>query len=380
MKIVLSGVETNNKGAELMLYAILQEIERRWPDAEVFIPFYCVRQGLDYLHTNLNLRYTPFSKLIFKLRINAILRILHIPYGWLYYVTRVKDADWFLDGSGYGFSDLWNIKDGRVNAWETMLKDLHQHNCKIVFLPQAFGPVEQENTKRMLRLCNDYASLVIPREQVSYGHIVKSGVLNLDKVKVFTDFTSLVVFPRGYERLKNGICIIPNRQMILKGATTYDNYFQFLTGIIGKANNSGYPVYLLNHEGPKDAALALQCKERIGDGVEVVTGLNALEVKGLISSAYLVVSSRFHGLASSLNSCVPCLSTSWSFKYEELYKDYGISSCVLPINDVSKSMEMFTDYLNEGTNNAIRMKLRSNHDKVVSQTKEMWNTLWQLGR
>ena len=168
--------------------------------------------------------------------------------------------------------------------------------------------------------------------------------------------------------------------MILKGATTYDNYFQFLTGIIGKANNSGYPVYLLNHEGPKDAALALQCKERIGDGVEVVTGLNALEVKGLISSAYLVVSSRFHGLASSLNSCVPCLSTSWSFKYEELYKDYGISSCVLPINDVSKSMEMFTDYLNEGTNNAIRMKLRSNHDKVVSQTKEMWNTLWQLGR
>ncbi|MBO5630906.1 MAG: polysaccharide pyruvyl transferase family protein, partial [Aeriscardovia sp.] len=276
MKIVLSGVETNNKGAELMLYAILQEIERRWPDAEVFIPFYCVRQGLDYLHTNLNLRYTPFSKLIFKLRINAILRILHIPYGWLYYVTRVKDADWFLDGSGYGFSDLWNIKDGRVNAWETMLKDLHQHNCKIVFLPQAFGPVEQENTKRMLRLCNDYASLVIPREQVSYGHIVKSGVLNLDKVKVFTDFTSLVegVFPRGYERLKNGICIIPNRQMILKGATTYDNYFQFLTGIIGKANNSGYPVYLLNHEGPKDAALALQCKERIGDGVEVVTGLN----------------------------------------------------------------------------------------------------------
>lgn len=37
MRIVLSGVETHNKGAELMLYAILQEIERRFPDAEVFI-------------------------------------------------------------------------------------------------------------------------------------------------------------------------------------------------------------------------------------------------------------------------------------------------------------------------------------------------------
>ena len=37
MRIVLSGIETNNKGAELMLYAILQEIERKYPNAEVFV-------------------------------------------------------------------------------------------------------------------------------------------------------------------------------------------------------------------------------------------------------------------------------------------------------------------------------------------------------
>lgn len=35
MKVVLSGVETNNKGAELMLYAILQEIERRSPGSTI---------------------------------------------------------------------------------------------------------------------------------------------------------------------------------------------------------------------------------------------------------------------------------------------------------------------------------------------------------
>ena len=37
MKYVLNGVETNNKGAEIMLYAILQEIERRDKDAVVYL-------------------------------------------------------------------------------------------------------------------------------------------------------------------------------------------------------------------------------------------------------------------------------------------------------------------------------------------------------
>ena len=45
MRIVLNGVETNNKGAELMLYAILQEIERKFPDAEVFMPYLALRRG-----------------------------------------------------------------------------------------------------------------------------------------------------------------------------------------------------------------------------------------------------------------------------------------------------------------------------------------------
>ena len=79
MKIVLSGVETNNKGAELMLYAILQEIERKYPKAEVYIPVFAVKQGLDYIHTNLIIKEKPFASLIrlfHKLRI--YLSLIHI--------------------------------------------------------------------------------------------------------------------------------------------------------------------------------------------------------------------------------------------------------------------------------------------------------------
>ena len=67
MKIVLSGVETNNKGAELMLYAILQEVERRFPDAEVYLPYYRIKQGTKYVHTNLKFKTTPWSEIVEKL-------------------------------------------------------------------------------------------------------------------------------------------------------------------------------------------------------------------------------------------------------------------------------------------------------------------------
>ena len=66
-KIVLSGVETNNKGAELMFYAILQEIENRFPNSIVYVGYRSVSQGLSYLKTTLKLKYKPIEVLTLSL-------------------------------------------------------------------------------------------------------------------------------------------------------------------------------------------------------------------------------------------------------------------------------------------------------------------------
>lgn len=80
-KITLSGIGTVNKGAELMLYAILQEIERKIPDAIVYIEANKNPQGLDYIKTNLELRYKPIVKWqswFKRFHIYRIAKILHI--------------------------------------------------------------------------------------------------------------------------------------------------------------------------------------------------------------------------------------------------------------------------------------------------------------
>lgn len=381
MKIVLSGVETYNKGAELMLYAILQEIERRYPDAQVYIPYGQVKQGLNYVNTKLCFRYTPCSRFINQIRLGGILRRLHLPKEWQFLLTIVNHADYFIDASGFHFSDQKkNFTPAKVAKWNFLLKKYSKQGTKIVFLPQAFGPALKENTLNGLMCISKYADLIMPRERISYDYLGKSGVMDMTKVVLYTDFTSLVegTVPKGYERLRGAICIIPNMRMIDTGTCSLDNYIRLMSAVVKTAVKSGRLVYFLNHEGKHDEELAYKCSEVIDSSIEVVSGLNALEVKGLIASAYLVVSSRFHGVASSLNSCVPCLATSWSHKYQELFIDYGMENCLLPLDDTEKVEEKVWNFIEERRNLEIRKQLSIKVPKIKNETKEMWRKVWEI--
>ena len=311
MRIVLNGVETNNKGAELMLYAILQEVERRFPDAEVMIPYENNPQGVEYVDTSLKFRYKPFprlKKIANFLRLGGILRRLGFYCNWVYDKEAVSNTDYFIDGSGFAFSDQWKTPISTIKVWKNQLSGYRKQGTRIIFLPQAFGPVKLKETRKLISVLGEYADVIMPRERVSKKYVEECKV-DSSKIKLFTDFTSLVhgELPSKYSYLKGAICIIPNKRMIDKGTISLDDYLKILTSIIEKAQSAGKNVYLLNHEGRGDEELAYMCREKLVGRIEVVTGLKGLEVKGLISTSYLCISSRFHGVASALNSSAMAL-------------------------------------------------------------------------
>ncbi len=378
MKILLSGIQTTNKGAELMLYAILQEIERKFPDATVFIPRSRIPQGLDYVKSPLDIRFIPYESLESKLRLTSVFRILHLPYGLMPNMLAMGKIDYYLDGSGFKFSDQFKHSSKYLWLLKSQLMVLKTKGTKIVLLPQAFGPFENQINKSIMDVFNKSASILMPREQVSYDYIKESHLVDMEKVKSFTDFTSIVEgeFPQKYSSLKNGVCIIPNKQMINKGAISTEDYLELLSTIINEVKKTGKTVFLLNHEGKDDKDLCEYLQSQMTEKIDIVTGLNALEVKGLIATSYLVISSRFHGVASSLNSCVPCLATSWSHKYKELFKDYNQYDCILPLNDLSRSLKMVRDMLNEENNKKIRHELSKVVPLIQKETRLMWNIVW----
>jgi colanic acid/amylovoran biosynthesis protein len=162
--------------------------------------------------------------------------------------------------------------------------------------------------------------------------------------------------------------------MIRRGGESAEGYQRFLVSAIHEGKQNGRKVFLLNHEGPEDLAL---CR-RIGQeqDVEVVSDLNALETKGFISRSYLVISSRFHGVASALDTAVPCLATSWSHKYEMLFKAYEQQNCVLDTSDNDSLCQRIREMLSPENNRDIRTKLNERIAVNNSKTEEMWQTIW----
>ena len=383
MKFTLSGVETNNKGAELMLYAILQEIERKYPKAVVYVQDNSIRQGLDYIKTNLKLKEKPivkFRKWCEKLHIPGIMRRLHISPIYLEDIYAIRGNDYYLDGSGFRYSDQWKLKRKVLEIQKQIWKNNKKAKSKIIFLPQAFGPFKEKYAQNELRQINDCADLIMPREEVSFNYLKSSGLVDMKKVRLHTDFTSLVhgKLPSGYEHLKGAVCVIPNVRMIDHGNVSLEKYLHLIVNIINIAQKSGRKVYLLNHEGKRDEQLAYQIQKEVKEEIEVVTGLNALEVKGLISTAHLVITSRFHGAVSALNSCVPCLATSWSHKYSELFKDYEQVNCILPLDDLNLALKQVDDFISESNNTKIRLSLQKVLPIIQADTRKMWEEIWSL--
>lgn len=380
MIFFLTGVETYNKGAELMLYAILQEIERKYPGSMVYIKENRIRQGTSYIKTNLNLvslRVPRIYKFINKFKINSILKRL---FGYCIYDTPIiKDVNYLLDGSGLHFSDQTIGDNSTIYLyWNKLLKGYSKQNTKIVFLPQGFGPIERQATYKAIKAIDKYADLVYAREEKSYNYLVKSKAVNKSKLHIMTDFTSLVdgEVPQKYEHLKNAVCVIPNMQMVRHGGLSLDEYLAYLTNIILLCQSQKHLVYLLNHEGEKDEELAYMCKKRLSN-VEVVSGLNAIHTKGMISSAYLVISSRFHGVASALNCCVPCLATSWSHKYQYLFQDYKQSDSILKMS-YKEDEKKILKYLSVDYNSNVRTQLSIVVPTIQSKVKMMWNEIWSV--
>ena len=125
------------------------------------------------------------------------------------------------------------------------------------------------------------------------------------------------------------------------------------------------------HEGQKDAELAQQINGLLTQPIAIHSYQSPTEIKGVIGTAHLVISSRFHGLVSALSQGVPAIATGWSHKYEMLMQEYGCSELLLDANNPNLIATLDIG-LTDASYQALKQEIAARSDALKQQSKHMW--------
>lgn len=366
MVIELRGVEFVNKGAELMFHAIVHKVKERFPDAIIAMeptPRVSLKNlAVHKIHVKRNRKALLLPRFM-----RRIMRIVH-----------EKEIKVVLDGSGFAFGDQWGVKHAEKKLGSKIV-NWHRQGKKIILLPQAFGSFSDPELRTTMEKIVANADLIFAREQQSYNYL--THIPNKNNIHLAPDFTNLLpgTIPSDFTIENRQVAIIPNYQMIKKKGEAGKYYHDYLYTAIKKVQSLGLKPYFLIHEGEKDIRIAQEVNALLQQPLELITTNNALEIKGIISTAQFIICSRFHGVVSALSQGVPSISTSWSHKYEMLHQEYDYEEGL--IQDITNNGEIESK-IEALANPAIRRQISENlssRSKLLKQkSAEMWETVFTI--
>ena len=139
MIIEIKGVEFENKGAHLMLCAIIEQLKVRFPNAQIALS---PNKKLDFVQCS---SLGAWQKLALRKNIIDLNWIAYwlpkVIRRWLrvFGIVTEADIDLMLDASGFSYSDQWPSKI-RIYHLKNELERFSKHGKPYIFMPQAFGP------------------------------------------------------------------------------------------------------------------------------------------------------------------------------------------------------------------------------------------------
>jgi polysaccharide pyruvyl transferase WcaK-like protein len=361
MRILIVGGNFTNKGAEAMLWTVVQQLGSRLPEATFVLGNKYVRFGdvdaarvaglptVQGTRTSLlglwqvvgrdALRRPMQIRTAYRLR-SLLAQMVHL----------ANQVDAVVDISGYAYGD--NAPGELRGALRTLkLCDAVRDRGKpYVFMPQMWGPFEVRELAVQCRYSIARASLVFAREEASRAHLARLlGIRTVD-IPLAADIAFLFDADHASEPASTGmgggfrgpvLGIAPNVRVYERcaGTGTENAYIRALVAIAEHFTAAGCRVRLIPHElrgGERrvqdDLELCRLVEESITthrDHVSTVRERSAASLKRAIGECGLLVGSRFHSLIAALSQGIPVAAIGWAHKYPELLRAFGLESQVL---------------------------------------------------
>ncbi|MGM0443493.1 MAG: polysaccharide pyruvyl transferase family protein [Fibrobacterota bacterium] len=376
MIVELRKVSFVNKGGELMLHALKQEVQRRTPDAQFVMSTkfptspYGKRASLGF--------YQKFEYEQNHIEWSFLERFIPASLKEKLGIVPTKKIDAVLDAAGFAYSSQFNSIKTKDLA--RVAKTCRKNDTKLILMPQAFGPFKSFTIRRAITAAVNRADLIYAREQTSYNYLTEV-VGTRSNIRIAPDFTNLVkgTVPDTFDRENNQFCLIPNHHMLDKTPSDVSNaYESFMCTCAKYLVERGQKPFILIHEGRKDELLGESIRRAAGN-IPIVKEPDPFKIKGILGQCRGTVGSRFHGLVSALSQGVPSLGTGWSHKYRHLFEDYGFPEGVVDVrmkeSDIHTALDQIIDPAQRGP---LCEKITENSGHLKEQSRKMWNDIFAL--
>lgn len=372
MVIEIKGTGPHNKGAEMMLLTIIQELDKKSLNTKFTIA--PNQYGCDYsFFSKLNL----FPKVWFRYRgfqLGKLGRFIPKVLRNLYGMILDEEVDIVLDASGFAYTSQWGIERTKIMSEEST--KWKKANKKIILLPQAFGPFDDSTIKKYMIQIIDNSDVIYARDPFSYNELLQLKK-DTNKIRLFPDFTILFkgVKPKYFDPDKYNVCIVPNIRMkdMRSDSSDYEEYF---SRIIKKIQNKRLKPFFLIHGGVEDTPLVDKINTFLDDKIDIISEENPSYIKGIIANSKGLVSSRFHALASALYSGVPSIGTGWSHKYQYLFEEFDYKEGLIDLDLTDMELDVKLEVItNAEKRQKIKNKLQLHKETIEKKTIEMFDQI-----
>lgn len=365
-KFLIVGANFINKGAQSMLFITMDEIYKRFPDAEIFFGTFEYIDESKYrfktvfynpLAVSIALDPSSLKSVLSKTRIKNTAKRLTgkgaytVPVNRLNELTDlIGDIEFIIDISGFGLGSKWGVIGSKI--YLNNIRLARKYNKPIVLMPQSFGPFDYaEEKEKLISEIKDvlaYPVKIFAREEQGYKLLTDMGLTNVEKAYDLVlqnkgiDVNNIFMDP--YENApiqletNDNVAVIPNVQCFRHGdkETNIALYKKIIEDLIGGGRN----VYIVSH-ATEDKEICGLLKGQFADESAVKLfdkDLSCLEYDKFVKQFDYIVCSRFHGIVHAYRNAVPCIILGWAVKYIELAKTLGQDEYCFDITAADNSL------------------------------------------
>lgn len=362
MNVLITGAQFANRGAQSMLFTVVNEVRNRYEDAEFYyLPLDYFKDGCyahrdDYrIHfvydelvmSDYPIRYGIIGKIKRSMDSKAMEKriakynVLHLGDVW-------DKIDVLIDVSGYALTS----KFGRasINRLTRHINKAKSVGAAVILMPQSYGPLSfGENTKAVCKEIGEAFSkvdLLFAREQEGKAVLenecgVTGAVLSPDLVlqaqeikleNIFNEKPELQVRKLDTE---GNVGIVPNGETVKNGNKEFvlSCYKRIIEELRGKEKE----IYIFRHSD--DLALCRDIYELVKEDEHchlIEDEMDCLTYSEFVRQFDFIIASRFHSIVHAYRESVPALVLGWAIKYQELTKLLGQEKYAF---DITKATE-----------------------------------------